>query len=263
MQTKFIGTLMVCALGCLSVGVFVVRHFSATVSVQASTSIKPLTGMYSIVDFATDNSVMNTELRGYALRSNGANVVSFYRPSPTEGTKLVAINVVADPIARKATRVVPFIATKVTYPLTQAQIDQTKTQAGATCTGEKSEILGYAVVKSQDVQISSESVHLGPAFDRIEVDRWLAPSLNCLAIRTETRFMKDKKVVQGRVATYVTLKEGEPEASLFEVPANYVERTPSETVAEAARRFPNDPRFGKLCDMTQLDNVYNNAVKTQ
>ncbi len=249
--------IVIIALGCSAVGVFLVRHFSWPASAQSAISIKPFVATYTTADFAGDNSLIEAEFRGYALRSDGASVVSFYRPSPAEGSKLVSIHTVTDPGTRTATRVAPLINSKVTYPLTQAQLEAERATLTASCVGERVEpILGYAVLKSQETISSSASVQLGPAYDKIHFDRWRAPALNCAPLRTEVSFFKDGRLVQRRVATYLAIREGEPDSSLFKIPEDYIERTPSDAVAEAARRFPNDVRFGRQCAMPQLDDVY-------
>jgi hypothetical protein len=67
-------------------------------------------------------------------------------------------------------------------------------------------------------------------------EQWLAPGLNCLPVR-ET-FVDDTtgKVLGVREAQFVIV--GRPPDTLFAVPQNYKERSPSEVFAEHARRFP-------------------------
>lgn len=254
--------LFIVGLALASISVFAWRQRPLTAAAQTVSPIKPLTATYSIATYGP-NGLVDSETRGYALRSDAASVVLMYRPSPTDGSKLVSINVVTDLIGRRSVRVMPFITSKVTYAMTQAQVSHEKAKASARCAGEPADpVLGYAVVKAREVISSSASNQLGPEFDRIQFDRWRAPGLNCLALRTEVTLSKDNKVLQRRVETYIEIREGDPDSALFRIPDDYVERTPTDAVNEAARRFPNDPRFGgRQCNMTQLDDVYANTRK--
>jgi hypothetical protein len=60
----------------------------------------------------------------------------------------------------------------------------------------------------------------------------------------------------------VTVKEGEPEAWIFDVPATYIERPPSAAMAEAARRFPGVKGIAcQSCDQSKKDEAYYHAQK--
>jgi hypothetical protein len=80
------------------------------------------------------------------------------------------------------------------------------------------------------------------------VDRWSAPALNCFVIREELASSEYKQV-----RSTVSVHLGEPDPSLFEVPGNYVERSPSEIMALAAaqRNGRVDPHAA-----SQLDSIY-------
>jgi hypothetical protein len=98
-----------------------------------------------------------------------------------------------------------------------------------------------------------------PGYDKRQTDRWLAPALNCLPLRTEVTTSNESKVKGRLVEMYLTIKEGEPDSHLFEIPQDYVERTPSEAMMEAARRFPNNPQWALGgSDLTPFDNVHRN-----
>ena len=57
------------------------------------------------------------------------------------------------------------------------------------------------------------------------MDRWRAPELGCVTLRT-VRYDKDEKLTHDRVATNIVI--GEPDPTLFQVPAGYVESSPLE-----------------------------------
>lgn len=88
----------------------------------------------------------------------------------------------------------------------------------------------------------------------INEERWLAPSLGCFTMKRSYTVS-----IQGgppaRTTDEVTsLTVGHPDASLFAIPANYVERSPSEAMSERASRE------GKACSrcasMQAIDSVY-------
>lgn len=251
-------------LGVVSVALFAQR-FRQSVYAQ-SVPVKPFTATYNITEFFNEMP-RAPQLQGFMRRSDGSNVVLHYRPDPRGGTKLMSINVVSDFTTKKATRVMQFIDTTTTYPIQQAEANRLETQLRAGCTAESAgSMLGYDVVKTREVLVNSDTVNLGPAYDRMQHDRWLAPALNCAPLRVEVTFYKDNKLVQRRVETALTVLEGEPDASAFQIPAGYVERTPGEAMLEADRRYPNDPLFGFRGghgNVQPLDTVYRRANSTE
>jgi hypothetical protein len=84
--------------------------------------------------------------------------------------------------------------------------------------GEVSTIGQYDVRKERRVVRNKET-------DEILwiLDRWRAPELGCVALRT-VRYDKDEKLTHDRVATNIVL--GEPDPTLFQVPQGYVESSP-------------------------------------
>jgi hypothetical protein len=80
-------------------------------------------------------------------------------------------------------------------------------------------------------------------------ERWFAPELGCFALK-ETITHSGGTPSTTREVIFVL--RGEPPSSLFEVPSNYTERSPSEVLAEFARRFgkraPDFERTGEVLD---------------
>ena len=60
------------------------------------------------------------------------------------------------------------------------------------------------------------------------------------------------------------VKEGDPSTALFEIPSGYVERTPSEVMAERAKRFPEDEnaRF-EASHSEPFDEAYRSSQKNR
>lgn len=118
--------------------------------------------------------------------------------------------------------------------------------------------LGKEVVLGYDVS-RSVTQHGGPG-DIVRVEKWLAPALNCFPLKTsflQGKSEADLRLVNAREALQVTV--GEPAASLFEKPAGYVERSPSQRTAEYHRRFPEKAKSCPACIRDgdrQSDEVY-------
>jgi hypothetical protein len=73
--------------------------------------------------------------------------------------------------------------------------------------------------------------------EKIDEDKWLAPSLNCLALKHTYKLFDSGKLVGRTTEEIVSLSTGSPDPSLFEVPEHYTERSPSQALAERARRL--------------------------
>lgn len=105
-------------------------------------------------------------------------------------------------------------------------------------TGERVTILGF------------DTVHLSgrPPGADFQVERWSAPALNCFVMREEVTSPAFRQL-----RSTLAVRLGEPDRSLFEVPAGYVERSPSEIMALAAARGARRPDAQAAL---QLDSVY-------
>ena len=105
----------------------------------------------------------------------------------------------------------------------------------------KSRMLGYEVVR-----VEEDMPALGSHYDA-----WLAPALDCFALReTVTRHKAYS------VADTLTIIKGNPSPALFAIPAYYTERSPSEVGAEFARRFPERPPVFPASTAAKLDQAY-------
>jgi len=91
-----------------------------------------------------------------------------------------------------------------------------------------SNLLGYDVVEvKRDWQQPQ----------RISATKWEAPALGCFALRQEINItMADGSMWKNFHEPLIVI-EGEPAASLLELPSGYVERTPSQVGAEFARKY--------------------------
>jgi hypothetical protein len=77
---------------------------------------------------------------------------------------------------------------------------------------EHSNMLNYDVVRGKD------------EYRKATADKWLAPSLSCFKLKEV--YSTADGAWNEKIA--VSLTEGEPQASMFEIPSDYIERSPSQ-----------------------------------
>jgi hypothetical protein len=93
-------------------------------------------------------------------------------------------------------------------------------------------ILGYEV--SRQVEERQDEKH----DQLVRSEAWLAPSLDCVALRERrTVQSKGQSTWTTNLREVVSVAIGEPDPKYFAVPADYMERKPSEVLAEYKRRY--------------------------
>jgi hypothetical protein len=112
----------------------------------------------------------------------------------------------------------------------------------AHCGSSAGKLLGYDVEYRESHEPLYVYVKGGP--DRVIKNHeqfWEAPALGCYALRKDQySTFDDGSVARNAIWTAMYVTEGDV-SKYFEVPANYVERSPSEVDAEIARRHPDLP----------------------
>ncbi|MBL8292296.1 MAG: hypothetical protein JNN08_10700 [Bryobacterales bacterium] len=150
----------------------------------------------------------------------------------------------------------PLTESITTTPLRRDNVEFYRTLATATdCTDDHSVVrntmLGYDVVR--DVQT------IGRQTARImRREIWRAPDLGCLPLKeTLTIGRTEADASAATIREVLKIEEGEPDAALFELPAGYIERSPSARSDELRKRYP-----GASCSTCpkqanqELDDVY-------
>ncbi len=157
-----------------------------------------------------------------AQRSNGSKVlVKVAIDGQPVGTKRIT-----DTVAGRIISVDPLTQSRATFKMNEGEVNVRRSPK-AVCDsppwfkadaapGQK--LLGWDVTHFVG-QLPGENL---PA------EWWVAPSLNCLAMKTSVKGPSNTDVL---TVEKVTL--GEPDKSLFEIPGNYVERRPSEILNRA------------------------------
>lgn len=184
-----------------------------------------------------------------AVRSDGSEVRVSRRKLP-DG-QWFQPKWVLDLSLRKRVSVEPATGSILTYPLSDkavAEYRAPRASCGKISLAEPSQLLGQRVVHMRE-----------DAAPDSYVDRWLAPALNCFPLRETFTFTSGPPTATRRIVRQALfLIPGEPARSLFQIPASYVERSPSEMAAEFARRFPGHDAMSTK-SAQRLDDIYRTA----
>jgi hypothetical protein len=188
-----------------------------------------------------------TEVYLRAFRSDGSQATVKQGLSPHKESK--ETKVILDLSGRQRVTVDQLTESRTTYPLSDSDLSHYRAWPKNECTGkaglERSTLLGYEVRKVEK-DMPDGGTHL---------DLWMAPILDCFELQEDWAVGApgETRVRVTRQAVYII--EGEPAATLFDIPPAYVERAPSEVRAEFMRRYPEGQLFSH--DTAQaMDDVY-------
>jgi hypothetical protein len=163
----------------------------------------------------------------YARKNDGswADIVRFESPAGEVGNQETFVDVIS---GREVT-LEPFTKSAMTEFLTPRQIIRRVQLCPPDINSPTSEhdwILGYEVVKVT-TQYSVSNAR------KMTIESWMAPTLGCYSLR-RSEVNSDGPHNEFETTDVV---EGDPPSSMFEVPADYVERSPSQLSAEWKARF--------------------------
>ena len=172
-----------------------------------------------------------------AVRGNGSFSQRTKNLSPA-GTARSDRREVYNVAAGTITAVDPLTQSKTTAFLPESSKDSLATPIDTTCgdrlrSGSTIErnggiLLGYKVVRT------TENSHL-PDGGTATTVALRAPELNCFPLREEVTFVAPDGTITVNLREVQSVVTGEPDPELFDVPASYTERSPSDVVSETAR----------------------------
>lgn len=215
------------------VGVLGVSFVVSYTATSGFPSGKPFTAQSVTKCFSKEGDEGLVEVRHttYARKSDGSWVESQEIVSPQgESGKMTEI---WDATSRSFIALEPFTRSSTTYYYTESEVQNSDVPGLESCpsavnspAAEHAQMLGYDVVK-----VVEESA--GPHGSEETMVAWVAPELGCYSLRrSESGLHGSHNEIQ---VTSVT--EGEPPAEMFEVPAEYVERSPSQLSDEWEAKF--------------------------
>ncbi len=189
--------------------------------------------------------------RMVAVRADGSHVEAGLFDAP-DGAQY-SIRRVSDASLNRRTTVDESTGSVTTYPLAPGVAVLDGKPDRSACIGlfgaERSAILGYEVVKVV------KSFTLPGAPER-RIVTWMAPALDCLPLKATTYMglpegNETSVAVFEREATDIFL--GSPDPVLFEIPADFTERRPSDAAQERSRKFFDKP---EECRMDAADQAH-------
>jgi hypothetical protein len=176
--------------------------------------------------------------RGYAVREDGS-WVEIYQPNLNKETQLDTMRTIWDFAAMKKTIVYDTAESTSSYGIPHHDVARSKIVPKAHCGSSAGQLLGYDVEYRESDTPLYIYVKGGP--DREIKNRekfWEAPALGCYPLRHEQyATMDDGSEAINAIWTAMYVTEGDV-SKYFEIPPNYVERSPSEIDAEIARKYP-------------------------
>lgn len=192
----------------------------------------PFTATIKETRYGADGQEVYAEFHLFAKRRDGSNVLVMRRQDPAEAW--IEVKRITDVGARRTIVVDPATESITTYPLSETVVNE-YSAATHNCGGNPNEarsgVTGHQIIPlRREFALSGSKMAVN--------EQWVAPALGCFPIRNSLTVKVDGKVVGTVVRDTLFLAEAEPASSYFNVPSGYVERTPSEVLAEFARRFP-------------------------
>lgn len=240
----------------MSKNTFLVASIAAALTISAAITVaqllsntaKPVTATRTVEFYdggASAPWLQMTEI--LAVRDDGSNVKARRITHPDTGGALY-IRKLYD-MSRKTLMVInPLAESITTYPLGDT-LETNRIKPASACVGSPAgEMLGYPVT------LESKDIDAQGALTRLRT--WRSPVLDCLPMKEENRLIKHG-VETLTVTTVTNVRQGQPEAWLFEIPSTYAEKKPTEMFAEQARRYPQ--RYKGAPNASTLDAVYDAA----
>jgi hypothetical protein len=193
----------------------------------------------------------------YALRHDGSWVTARHRQIFPDGG-WGDIRVVVDLSFRRRVVVDPSTESVVTYPIPLNYVEGPPNPPEGCTTGVNPQRGNW--LKYETVRIPEP-----PQGEVLSREAWFAPSLGCVALRrvTTVRLPGSDETVYVVTMEALWVVEGEPDSALFDIPANYVERSPSELSAEHARRFNGQRVFSNPREFDKVYQSFQNAPNSK
>lgn len=163
----------------------------------------------------------------YVVRSDGSNVKVRDRTAPS-GTPYEVRGIINVPL-KKGVTVDTLTKSTTTVYYNDQSVAKYTTKPTCQASSDTDVILGYRVYKQVE--------QLPPAEGEIRrADRWAAPDLDCFVLKEILyRGSDSSSMMAGTVTEVQSIVLGDPDPSLFEIPAGYTEFSPSQAFAERAR----------------------------
>lgn len=234
--------------GTLAIGFFAFTLVKRVELRSQQAGFRPFTATLIEDRYTPQGNKYYSEYSIHGVRSDGS-YVDARRAQDPDG-QWVMRRLVVDLQAKARVTLDPTTQSRLTYPLPDGHVAEMRTPPASCTTAanpQESSLLGYKVIRAPLDFPPTPGDPLPP-----QVDRSVAPALNCFALRETVNFRSEGVAGAHNEREVLFVTEGEPAAALFEIPSSYVERSPSEMFAEFAKRFPGrtigPPRTAQVLD---------------
>lgn len=216
----------------------------------------PLTAEIEETFYKPDGQFSKVQRSIVAVRSDGSHLEIVFGAAP-DGRPVQQTRLLDVPAAR---RLVADELTKslTTYELKPAAVESYRIQGGTCHADADSE--RRTLLSHEALRLTKQHGEDRGAGIRLSSESWIAVKLNCLPLQETilaTQAGNSPRVTSVRQVKSVVV--GEPNASLFEIPADLIERSPSAVMAEYERLVPRDRQSSAVANASQhLDPPYYN-----
>lgn len=230
----------------------------ALAQLQAKSSRVAFTAVVLSKSLGQDGKEKATGTKTVAINSSGS--VAVRRQVWVDGQMPSEVTTIQDVESKTVTELYSATGSKVTMVLSDEAVRRLTGKTDHTCglqSPEASRHLGFTVIKRTTSQTGSDN-------RTVNREEWLAPELNCFALGTTSTLLDSNGTVLGRNATETaSVAVGDPPQGMFVAPEQYIERAPSEIIAEDAKRRGESLSAHTLKAAANADAVYNQrrAVK--
>ena len=184
--------------------------------------------------------------RTVAVRSDGSRAETYSVTTPAG--MIEHVRSISDLRKRTWTKTEPSTKSLATFHLTDSEIRDRRHSQNLCSSSE------ISLAKKSASEVATRAVMLGFGVipvkvreSRHSVSRWVAPELNCYALR-ETAVSEHGSRTEFQVEK---LEIGDPPDAMFEGPPDYVERSPAEIEALYLAKYPGHPLFGRSLETIQ------------
>ncbi|MGH9747459.1 MAG: hypothetical protein ACRD59_15295 [Candidatus Acidiferrales bacterium] len=187
----------------------------------SSESFVPFTAHLVEKHYATLNALQPAATNEISVgrRRDGSEVEIISVHSPNKG-QIGSLVYILDVASSREIQLEPFTKSIMTFYLSPSEL--AARLSSKRCSGNVAQSTDRSKMMNYDVVISKNEYRKGTA------DKWLAPYLSCFTLKEV--YSSADGAWNEKIADSLT--EGEPQASMFEIPSDYIERSPSQ-IADA------------------------------
>ena len=231
--------ILVLTFASLSAGYFL-RHATQYTKVYAQTMRKGYTATILKNQYDGQGNVEIASSIVVAKKPSGSTSTITERFRKGQSTKSISLQLIEE-----LKQITSFYgaASKVTTRMSKEKAAQLMSASDSACVLERGQaqvtaspelILGFSVVKKTETTS-------GPDSKTAVTEIWFAPLLDCLPMKKVRQVLDaNQSIVVREVSEVSRVVLGEPDPALFTLPANYVERNPSEVYAAEAARLGDE-----------------------